>query len=158
MKCESETTKENILPSITFSTHATVFDFKQIDPETGDEGRFVEDAAILKTLDGITYDEEVFSDYLFDGEDAGELEDAGISGGSLDFRFDSATGRLIGRTEYQLERALNPDQIAVLKDYTIGQWSDGIGSNFFQERMRKGLAPQLLVADESAVQVEQRAH
>ncbi len=146
------------MPTITFSTFAAVFDFKQMDPETGEEGRFIEDAAVLKTLDGLSYDEEVFSDYLFDGEDAGELEDAGISGGSLDFTFDSATGRLIGHTEYRLERALNPDQIAVLKDYTIGQWSDGIGANFFQERMRTGLAPQLLVADESAVQVEQRAH
>lgn len=55
-------------------------------------------------------------------------------------------------------RVLNPDQIALLKDYTIGQWSDGIGFNFFQERMRQGLAPQPLVLDESAVQVEQRAH
>ncbi|WP_332852598.1 hypothetical protein [Duganella sp. S19_KUP01_CR8] len=146
------------MPSITFSTYAGVFDFQQVDPESGEEGLFIEDAAILKTLDGLSYDEEVFADFLFDGEDAGELEDAGISGGSLDFTFDSATGRLIGRTEYQLERALNPDQIAVLKNYTIGQWSDGIGANFFQERMRKGLAPQLLVADESAVQVEQRAH
>ncbi len=146
------------MPSITFSTYAAVFDFRQMDTDTGDEGRSIEDTAILKTLDGLSYDEEVFSDYLFDGGDVGELEDAGISGGSLDFAFDSATGRLIGRTEYQLERALNPDQIAVLRDYTIGQWSDGIGSNFFQERMRKGLAPQLLVADDSAVRVEQRAH
>lgn len=146
------------MASISFSAYAGVFDFKRVDPETGEEGVFVEDAAVLKTLDGLSYDEEAFSDYLLDGENAGELEDAGISGGSLAFNFDSASGRLIGRTEYQLERALNPDQIALLKDYTIGQWSDGIGSNFFQERMRHGLAPQLLVMDESAVQVEQRAH
>lgn len=146
------------MASITFSTYASVFDFKRVDQDTGEEGVFVEDAAILKTLDGLAYDEEVFSDYLLDGESAGELEDAGISGGSLEFSFDNASGRLVGRTEYLLERALSPDQIALLKDYTIGQWSDGIGSNFFQERMRHGLAPQLLVMDESAVQVEQRAH
>ncbi|MCU6499593.1 hypothetical protein LPN04_17500 [Rugamonas sp. A1-17] len=146
------------MASITFSACAGVFDFKQVDPETGEEGVFVEDAAILKTLDGLCYDEEVFSDYLLDGDAARGLEDAGISGGSLEFNFDRASGRLIGRTEYQLERALNPDEVALLKDYTIGQWSDGIGSNFFQERMRHGLAPQLLVMDESAVQVEQQAH
>lgn len=146
------------MASITFSTYASVFDFKRVDPDTGEEGVFVEDAAILKTLDGLAYDEEVFSDYLLDGENAGELEDAGISGGGLEFSFDNASGRLTGRTEYQLERALSPDQIALLKDYTIGQWSDGIGSNFFQERMRHGLAPQLLVMDEGAVQVDQRAH
>jgi hypothetical protein len=107
---------------------AVVFDFKN-----EDEPAVVEDESLLKTLHGLEHD-EVFSDYLGDGGDR-TLVDVGVSGGLLRFEYDAATKQLYGVTEYIAPRLLTPAEVAVLKEYTIGQWSDGIGSNFFQDRM-----------------------
>jgi hypothetical protein len=147
---------ENAMPTITFTAPASVFDFQQLDPESGEPGRYVEDFSTLKQLDGLTYADEVFSDYLGDGGDTRSLYEAGIEGGRLSFSADPATQRLLAHTEYTAPRHLSESEIDLLKTYTMGQWSDGIGSNFFQERMDQGLAPQIFIMDEAQVLVELR--
>lgn len=145
------------MPTILFATPAGVFDFNQIDPETGESGLFVENENALRSLDGIEYKDEIFSDYLFDGTDMQALQGIGIQGGVLTFAFDANTKQLIACTEYFVPRHLSAKEVDLLRTYTIGQWSDGIGSNFFQERMSEGLAPQVFVTSSEAVHVEQRA-
>jgi hypothetical protein len=145
------------MPTIKFTAPAAVFDFNQIDPETNERGLFVEDQRALKSLDGLSYSDELLSDYIGDGGETLALVTVGITGGSLSFAFDSKSKRLLASTEYSLARLLSQEETNILKRYTIGQWSDGIGSNFFQERMNQGLAPQALIADESVVHVEQRS-
>ncbi|MDM0008390.1 hypothetical protein QTI51_26700 [Variovorax sp. J22G73] len=138
------------MPTIRFSATASVFDFRQ-----SDEGDLVEDRGILQTLHGLTYSEESFSDYLLDGIETQELADLGVSGGELKFEFDPQAGGLVAHTEYSIPRFLTHSEVEALQRYTAGQWSDGIGSNFFQERMADGLAPQVLIANEQAIRSEQ---
>lgn len=133
---------------------AVVFDFQSEDA-TDDDTPVVEDPAVLETLHGLEHD-EIFSDYLSDGGDK-TLANAGVSGGILRFEFDRQLGVLFGVTEYSAPRLLNTQELALLKDYTVGQWSDGIGENFTQARMDFGLAPQLVFLDKSAVTIEQRS-
>lgn len=139
------------MPTIKFFTTAAVFDFRK-----SDEGDFIDDKLILKTLDGLEYSDESFSDYLLDGSETRELADIGITGGDLKFKFYPIAGLMV-HTEYLIPRLLTEPEISKLRHYTIGQWSDGIGSNFFQERISEGLAPQALVSDEMSVEFEQRA-
>lgn len=141
------------MPTITFSHPAGVFDFNQTDPETEESGFFVEDVDTLRSLDGLLYDEEIFSDYISDDGELEAIANIGISGGLLTFVFDAKSKRLLATTQYTLMSPLEPLQIELLKSYTVGQWSDGIGSNFFQDRMHQGLAPQALVMEMKHVAV-----
>lgn len=143
------------MPTIKFTAPAGVIDFKQIDPEWGDFGLFVEDELSLQALHGLSYTEESFSEYLSDGDETRMLAHIGVQGGYLSFAYDPRTKQLLASTEYELPRALTSEEVQRLKKYTVGQWSDGIGSNFFQERIREGLAPQVFVTDDRQVQVEQ---
>lgn len=129
---------------------AVVFDLRG-----EDEAAVVEDESLLKTLHGLEHN-EVFADYLGDGGYR-VLVDAGVSGGLLRFEYDAAAKQLYGVTEYTAPRLLTPAELVLLKEYTIGQWSDGIGSNFFQDRMDHGLAPQIRGSDRSKVSVSQRS-
>ncbi|WP_426389142.1 hypothetical protein [Variovorax sp. R-27] len=142
--------KGSVVPTIRFSAMASVFDFRR-----SDEGELVEDRGVLRTLHGLTYSDESFSDYLLDGSETRELAGVGISGGELKFEFDSQVGGLVARTEYSVPRFLTKPEVEVLQRYTVGQWSDGIGSNFFQERMADGLAPQVLIFEDQPVRVDQ---
>ena len=139
------------MPTIRFSAPSVVFDFNHKDESN--EASVVEDIALLKTLDGLEHD-EIFSDYIADGGDH-TLRKAGVTGGKLLFRFDAKDKVLSGITEYETPRKLSQNELELLKEYTVGQWSDGIGSNFFQNRMDDGLAPQLFFLDDSIVKVEQ---
>ncbi|MFS2002706.1 hypothetical protein ACEN9F_03675 [Duganella sp. CT11-25] len=134
------------MPTLRFSAPAVVFD---------EHDEVVEDPEVLRSLDGIESD-EVFSDYMSDGGDR-TLSNAGVSGGRLRFFFDDGAKLLIGVTEYQLERELTLEEQALLAEYTSGQWSDGIGENFAQERTESGLSVQLLVLENSELHVEKQA-
>ncbi|SFQ69998.1 hypothetical protein SAMN05216567_12767 [Variovorax sp. OK605] len=138
------------MPTIRFSATASVFDFRR-----SDEGEPIDDRGVLQTLHGLTYSDESFSDYLLDGSETRELAGVGISGGELKFEFDSQVGGLVARTEYSIPRFLTKLEVEVLERYTVDQWSDGIGSNFFQERMADGLAPQVLIFEDQPVRVDQ---
>ena len=101
----------------------------------------VEDRAILKSLDGLQYDDEEFSDYLADSEETASISDR-VSGGILRFEYKENQELLVGKIEYQVNGDLSSDEVESLKEYTIEQLLDGIGSNFSQERVLNGeLAP-----------------
>ena len=58
------------------------------------------------------------------------LIDKGVKGGYMDFRFEK--GNLYVYVEYTSRELLNDDEIEILKNYTQGQMSDGIGEGFEQ--------------------------
>jgi len=97
----------------------------------------VTDSEVLKSLNGLRYDDEMFSDYLADDEAFSEIADI-VSGGILLFEYDQASGSLVGSIGYDLTRDLSEEEIEMLVEYTIDQLSDGIGSNFSQERVLNG--------------------
>ncbi|MBL8798655.1 MAG: hypothetical protein JNM56_32475 [Planctomycetia bacterium] len=54
-------------------------------------------------------------------------------GGYLTFVYKPDVNELWVVTEYETTRELEPRQLDFLKEYTTGQWSDGIGENFLSE-------------------------
>lgn len=125
---------------IKFVAIACVFKW---DDESGEP---IDDPEILKTVDGVRYDEESVVDYMGDGSDTRDLYDsAKFTGGYLQFQYDEATNRLAVITEYDVNRDLDDREILKLREYTGGQWSDGAGSNFAQIYAEKtGLSPQIM--------------
>ncbi|MFO0847832.1 MAG: hypothetical protein U0871_04615 [Gemmataceae bacterium] len=107
------------MPRIVIRGQAAVF--RDDDPVT--------DSEVLRALDGLVYDDERFTDYLGGpGED--ELAAALESGGVLLFDYREGD-RLLGvRTEYRSRRPLSGAEVRALVEYTMGQWSDGIGENW----------------------------
>lgn len=91
--------------------------------------RNVTEVARLAALDCAGSD-ECFSDYLVDGSSTKVLPSKGVTGGYLRFRFRSEIGELWAETEYDLRERLGDEEFEALVDYTLGQWSDGIGENF----------------------------
>lgn len=85
------------------------------------------DAGSLQPLDGLTYDEDVCSRYLYDPQ----LEKLGIDGGAVRVTFDPEAGELRVVTEYLAPRELKPAELQALIEETTGQWSDGIGEGCF---------------------------
>ena len=110
------------------------------------------DQSILKSLDGLRYEDEEFSDYLHDGEETTAIADH-VSGGFLSFKYDVATSSLIGFVEYKLSKTLSSNEVNALKEYTIEQLLDGIGSNFSQERGLDGQVAPFI--DHEQLSIEQ---
>lgn len=79
----------------------------------------------LTELDGISCQDE-FSEY-FDGDES-YIDD--VSNGYLYFKYED--GKLWSITTYDSTRELTQEELEKLKEYTIGQWSDGIGEGFEQ--------------------------
>jgi hypothetical protein len=128
--------------------------FQERDDHDGEE---IIDSSRLMCLSGLEYrhDHARFSDYLGDGgyED---LVSAGVKGGFIRLLFRPEIGQLFLITEFTAPRNLTESELTSLVDYTSGQWSDGIGSNFSQSfatatRINIGCA----LGDE-LVEVEQR--
>jgi hypothetical protein len=118
-----------------------------LDKNAGDA--LVRDRARLVVLDGVASD-ECFSDYLSDDRHTKELPSKGVSGGYLRFRFKADRNELWAETEYDLKEPLTDDDTKSLVDYTLGQWSDGIGENFCPDYAeRTGLF--LLIEPEHAI-------
>lgn len=88
----------------------------------------------LAELDGIDCQDN-FSDY-FDNDDT--YSDV-VSSGYMDFRYENS--KLMTYTTYDSERELTFDELRDLKEYTIGQWSDGIGEGFEQESCYEASTP-----------------
>ncbi len=129
---------------ITIAGHAVVTD------DTGE----VTDAAVLRRLHGVVYDRETFTDHLGDINVAGyekdirpenearmrkkireaELENATrnalLPSGHLRLVYKEAENQVWVVTEYEAQRVLSEAEMALLVQYTCGQWSDGIGENF----------------------------
>ncbi len=90
----------------------------------------ITDASVLRLLDGLTYDDERFTDYLDDTGEEGALASALVSGGYLEFRHSDGGSLLTAITEYRSKRPLSESELRLLVEYTMGQWSDGIGENW----------------------------
>jgi len=105
--------------------------------DTRTQDAVVSDSNHLAALDGLIYEDECFSDYLCDDPTTKQLPNRGVSGGYLSFRFDAADGELWAETAYDLREPLSETEVTSLRDYTLGQWSDGIGENFCPEYREK---------------------
>lgn len=88
------------------------------------------DPSILRSLDGVVYDEERFTDYLGGPPGEDELVAALEPGGSIRFSYQDGWDLLMAITEYRSHRPLTEDELRLLVQYTMGQWSDGIGENW----------------------------
>jgi hypothetical protein len=91
----------------------------------------ITDVDVLRSLDGVRYEDERFTDYL-GGPPPVEnaLAEALKPGGSLQFTYRHASDSLTATTEYRSRRELADDELKYLVDYTMGQWEDGIGENW----------------------------
>ena len=81
----------------------------------------------IKKLDGIECQDN-FTEYFDRNSYTGQIE----RGAYLKFVYEN--GKLFSTTTvYTSKRKLTSEELQDLKDYTIGQWSDGIGEGFEQE-------------------------
>jgi hypothetical protein len=97
----------------------------------------VTDPAALARLVPVSYDDELFSEYLPDAGLDRSLVDAIAPSGHLRFDYDGESSALRVTTEYQTRRPLTREEIRALVEYTIGQWSDGIGENWASESVER---------------------
>ncbi len=82
----------------------------------------------LKQLDGMSYSPELCSDYF---EVGSKLDEAGVSGGEILLRYDSANRKLESIVTYECDRRLASAEKAELVNETRVQLSDGIGEGEF---------------------------
>ena len=115
---------------ITIRAVAQVTVWQQFDDDR--ESVQVTDANRLLYFTGLEYRDEAFSDYLADGDDTSRLAELGVRGGYIRLEFSTELNDLIGITEYTAPEPLSDADLAQLADYTAGQWTDGVGSNFSQ--------------------------
>ena len=101
------------------------------------EDTAVTDPSVLRSLDGLVYDDERFTDYLGGPQDEDILAAALEPGGVIRFGYDGQGEVLRVVTEYRSRCPLTADELGLLVDYTMGQWSDGIGENWTCESARR---------------------
>jgi hypothetical protein len=94
------------------------------------EDEQVIDPAILRSLDGLVCDEERFTDYIGAAPPEDAVAAALEPGGLLQFSYEEGEELLTAITEYRTLRTLTKEEFDLLVDYTMGQWSDGIGENW----------------------------
>ncbi|MGF1689417.1 hypothetical protein L4C36_22610 [Photobacterium japonica] len=110
----------------------------------------VTDSDVLTSLNGLVYDDEMFSDYLADSEAFAEIADI-VSGGILRFQYDPSSESLVGDIDYEVARGLSDEESAMLVEYTVDQLVEGIGSSFSQERLLNGLVAPFMHDEELVV-------
>lgn len=89
------------------------------------------DGEAIKDLDGESCEED-FADWFDEGSGLDF-----INCGFLEFEY--VDGKLYSITTYESSREPTESELQTLIDYTVGQWSDGIGEGFEQGTI-KGLA------------------
>lgn len=109
---------------IRFTAPTLVFD---------EPGELVTSVDIHRKLDGVSYDDEAFTDFLSGPSNETELALLLEHGGYLRFQFNETRGGLDTITEFRASRGLDDPEMALLTDYVRGQWSDGIGENWVSE-------------------------
>jgi len=112
------------------------------------------DPSIAKGFDGFKYTDVEMSDYLIDYSDT-ILGGLGLTGGYIEFQFDTSENRLWVVTEYSSPRELTQDEISALVEYTQGQWSDGMGTNFEIPHADENQVCTELYNSEQTIRVEQ---
>jgi hypothetical protein len=90
----------------------------------------VADPDVLRSLDGLVYDEEWFTDYIGGPLKEDRLAAALEPGGVISLAYSDGEDVLTATTEYRSRRLLTAAELQLLVDYTMGQWSDGIGENW----------------------------
>ena len=90
----------------------------------------VTDPAVLRALDGVVYDDEGFTDYVWGRPGVGALAADLEPGGAIRFAYRDGDDVLSATTEYTCRRPLANAEVRLLADYTMEQWSDGIGENW----------------------------
>ena len=127
-RSEETTELQTNLKSIEIYSSCTAYDKSNDTPVDAERD--------LRLFDGHVYhqgeEDYCFSTWLIDQPDDSPIQNAGITGGYLTFRFDNHSGELIASVTYTLDRQLTELQIKKLKAYTRGQCSDGIGEGFMQ--------------------------
>lgn len=83
--------------------------------------------AQLKELDGIDCQDE-FTEYFSDDENV--LTEKGVTNGYMNFKLEDDT--LYTIVKYSSREELSVEELDMLKSYTSGQLSDGIGEGFEQ--------------------------
>jgi len=84
------------------------------------------------------YSDSIFSEYFSESFKIGNklfineqpLIDKGVSGGNM--WFEIKNDKIWTITEYESKEKLNEEELEMIKKYTKGQWSDGIGEGFEQ--------------------------
>lgn len=118
----------------------------------GRESEQITDIGRLAYFSGLEYRRESFSDYFADGPESARLAQLEIKGGYIRLEFSPETNGLIAVTEYTAPQHLAEPDLALLADYTAGQWTDGIGSNFSQSMaVATGIAVDLWPANGSFI-------
>ncbi len=101
------------------------------------DGQQVTDATTLSSIVPLVYEDELFSDYLLDAHLDPSLVDAIAPSGKLRFDYDGESTALRVSVEYQVRRPLSDAETRALVEYTLGQWSDGIGENWMSESQNR---------------------
>lgn len=91
------------------------------------DGTPLSDPELIPLLDGARSD-EALADHL-----DMDLADLGITGGSLELRYDPDSHEFQARTEYLAPEPLDPETLQRLAADTWGQWSDGAGTHAFTD-------------------------
>lgn len=97
----------------------------------------ISDPTVLRSLETIVYDDERFTDYLGGSPEEDELVAALEPGGIIQFGYSDGHSLLSAATEYRSLRPLSTDELRLLVEYTMGQWSDGIGENWTCESAQR---------------------
>jgi hypothetical protein len=90
----------------------------------------VADPAALRSLAGVAYADERFTDYVWGRPGVGALAADLEPGGAITFGYRDGEDVLTATTEYRSRRPLTAAEVRLLVDYTLEQWSDGIGENW----------------------------
>lgn len=115
-------------------------------------GSIVDDARDLQSLDGWSYQEDGCANYVH--HDA--LTDVDLQGGDIRLAWDAKRKRLNVVTSYRVSAKLKPKQIAALRDETLGQWTDGVGSDCFAKESKKHGVKLRFGIDPKEVEVTQQ--
>jgi hypothetical protein len=92
--------------------------------------RVVVDTAILTAVDGWRYLEDSLCNYM-----EMDLLDVGVVGGDIRSIYTQGHGlELIA--DYWAPHKLSPSHLQALREFTLGQWSDGLGESGFELRLR----------------------
>lgn len=96
----------------------------------------VTDPNVLRSLRDVVC-EEVFTDYLGGPPEEDAIAGSLERGGIIQFGYDEGNDVLTATTAYRSRRRLTENELRLLVDYTMGQWSDGIGENWTCESASK---------------------
>jgi hypothetical protein len=86
----------------------------------------------LKQLNGVTYEQGCFTEFLADGGDYAVSKKIRRDGGMY-FGYKSPDNTLSVTTTYWSKKSLTEKELHSLAQYTMFQWSDGIGEGFETE-------------------------